>query len=105
MKPNLLFDTNVPKEIQPIRNMLEQIQQQGLKEIDTKLQKFKEDIRFEQNLAMFEFLYSLTLSKKEKKKSTEAVRKLRDETWKKAMKEANNNEEEAIKIYDELISF
>lgn len=107
MKPNPLFDTNVPEEIQPIRNMLEQIQQQGLKQIDKeiiKVKKLKEDIKFEQNLAMFEFFYSLTTPKKERIAIQRSVRNLRDETWKEAMKKANNNEEKAIEIYDELIS-
>ena len=101
---NLLTQPSVPEMIQPVRNVFENIQKQGIKELNKRFVELKKDIKFEQNLCMFEFMYSLTLSKKEREKSTKSVRKLRDEYWKKAMKKADGDEDKAIEIYDKLIS-
>ena len=100
---NLLTQPMAPEAIQPIRSILENIQQQGLKEFDKKIEKVKEDVLFEQNLCMFEFLYSIAVPKQERVKTAKAVRKLRDEYWKVAIKEAEGNKNEAIVIYDKML--
>lgn len=59
----------------------------------------KEVARKELALLEFEMFNEVMISKESKKKAEKSLQKLRDEKWKKALEEANGNEEEAVFIY------
>ncbi|MFH0860513.1 MAG: hypothetical protein V1921_04880 [Candidatus Altiarchaeota archaeon] len=58
--------------------------------------------RTEAKLAEFELLYSAVVDGGESRKNLELLRRDRETRWKKALKKAGGNEDEALLIYDEF---
>lgn len=76
----------------PIGDLFDQWEQKILDET-------KKIIQLEKELFEFQLLYSTLVSKKERNKTAECIRKIRDRNWKKALKKANGDERKALSIF------
>ena len=56
----------------------------------------------ELKLFEFEMLYSTFIDKEKRNKLEKRITKLKEKRWKKSLKEANNDEEKALLIYDDI---
>ncbi len=83
------------------KNRLVKMFEDKEKQIVEQVSQLAQDVaRKEFALLEFELFYETMIPQESKEHAEKALQNLRQEKWKKALKEANNDEEKALFIYD-----
>ncbi len=96
------FKNNLLNDIENTGNELKEELKDELERLKNKINS---RINSQINASKFEAIYALTVSKKEREKTMKDVKEVRLESWKKALKEANGDEEKAYAIYKKINTF
>ncbi|MDD5417316.1 MAG: hypothetical protein PHW96_00315 [Candidatus Nanoarchaeia archaeon] len=85
--------------IDSTKDFVNLIDERTKKAIELSQGMVKEAVETEMDLFKFEMLYAVTVPKTQREKTVKQIRTLRDTEWKKAIKEADGDEQKAFAIY------